>query len=63
MKREDPLEDRVPPEEWAAIERMIGDASSPVGIDAKKTHIFIIHKLLELERRLARLEGSAPPRG
>jgi len=27
-----------------------------VGIDAKKTHIIIIHKLMEIEKRLKALE-------
>ncbi len=38
----------------------IGDAitsvDSPVGIDAKKTHIIIINKLIEIEKRLDALE-------
>lgn len=55
----------VPAEEYAAIEREITSADSPVGIDAKKTHILILHKLTQIERRLARLEeerasGSEP---
>ena len=29
---------------------------SPGGIDAKKTHIIIINKLVEIEKRLDRLE-------
>jgi len=32
--------------------------TSPVGIDAKKTHVLILHKLMEIERRLAALERS-----
>ena len=40
----------------AQIEAMIADASSPVGIDAKKTHIIIISKLLQIEQRLEKLE-------
>jgi hypothetical protein len=47
----------IPREEYERIESMIGDESSPVGIDAKKTHIIIIHKLNALERRIARLEA------
>ena len=31
-------------------------ADSPVGIDAKKTHIIIINKLVEIEKRLDALE-------
>ncbi len=48
----------VPEERYAAIEALIGSDDSPVGIDAKKTHILILHKLIEIERRLARLERS-----
>ena len=39
--------------EYREIEAMIADASSPVGIDAKKTHVLILHKLMSIERRLA----------
>lgn len=38
------------------IEKEISSDSSPVGIDAKKTHIIIIEKLMRIEERLARLE-------
>lgn len=38
------------------IENVISSEDSPVGIDAKKTHIIIIHKLLEIEKRLEKLE-------
>ncbi len=49
-----------------AVSQEIGDyiqsADSPVGIDAKKTHVLILHKLIEIERRLDRLEARlAPP--
>ncbi|MCB1055140.1 MAG: hypothetical protein KDD11_06460 [Acidobacteria bacterium] len=50
------LEDPIPADEYAAIEREIASADSPVGIDAKKTHVLILHKLAAIERRLARLE-------
>ena len=40
----------------AKIEALIADEDSPVGIDAKKTHIIIISKLLQIEERLAKLE-------
>jgi len=46
----------IPREEYEAIQEMIKDDTSPVGIDAKQTHIIIIHKLLGIERRLALLE-------
>ena len=52
------MEHDISPEEYAEIERMIGDESSPVGIDAKKTHVIILHKLIGLERRIARLEAG-----
>ncbi len=41
---------------YEALEREIASEESPVGIDAKKTHILILHHLERLEERLARLE-------
>jgi len=41
------------------IERLISSDQSPVGIDAKKTHVIIIQKLIQIEKRLARLERQA----
>jgi hypothetical protein len=38
------------------IEDAIASDDSPVGIDAKKTHVIIIQKLLYIERRLGELE-------
>ena len=38
------------------IEKVIHSDSSPVGIDAKKTHIIIIEKLLDIEERLTKIE-------
>lgn len=38
------------------IEEVISSKDSPVGIDAKKTHIIIINKLIEIEKRLEKLE-------
>ena len=38
------------------IANVISSSDSPVGIDAKKTHIIIINKLVEIERRLTELE-------
>ena len=46
----------IPRATYEAIEQMIGSEESVVGIDAKKTHIIIIHKLMEIERRLKALE-------
>lgn len=47
----------IPDDVYREIEAQITSEDSPVGIDAKKTHIVILHKLLEIERRLERLEG------
>ena len=40
----------------AAIEALIASDASPVGIDAKKTHVIIIQKLMDIQARLERLE-------
>ena len=42
--------------DYGKIEKLIASEDSPVGIDAKKTHVIIIHKLLQIEERLANLE-------
>lgn len=47
----------VPAADVEQIEDAIASDDSVVGIDAKKTHVLIIYKLLEIERRLKRLEG------
>ena len=41
---------------YGEIEKLIASEDSPVGIDAKKTHVIIIQKLLQIEERLDRLE-------
>jgi len=46
----------IAPEDAERIEEVIGSDVSPVGIDAKKTHVIIIHKLEQIERRLSILE-------
>ncbi|MEQ6166978.1 MULTISPECIES: hypothetical protein [unclassified Ekhidna] len=46
----------IPKAEYEAIEKMITSDESVVGIDAKKTHIIIIHKLIEIEKRISALE-------
>ncbi len=43
-------------ETYDKIAEMIHSDNSPVGIDAKKTHILILHKLMEIEKRLEALE-------
>lgn len=52
----------IPDEDYRRIEKMIASDASPVGIDAKKTHVLILHKLTEIERRLGALEGKQPTR-
>ncbi len=46
----------VPASDYVEIEELIASEDSPVGIDAKKTHVIIIHKLLQIEERLEKLE-------
>ncbi len=46
----------VDPETYAEIARIIGSEESPVGIDAKKTHILILNKLEEINQRMIRIE-------
>ena len=41
---------------YAEIAEVIHSDESPVGIDAKKTHILILNKLQEITLRLERLE-------
>ena len=40
------------------IAKEIHSDSSPVGIDAKKTHILILQMLLDITERLGRLENQ-----
>jgi len=47
----------IPAEVQSELEELIGSEDSPVGIDAMKTHVLILYKLLEIERRLVALEG------
>ncbi len=44
--------------DYQRIESQIASDASPVGIDAKKTHVMILMKLEELGRRLERLEEA-----
>ncbi|MCA6074801.1 hypothetical protein [Fulvivirga sedimenti] len=46
----------VPEKVYEEIASMISSEESVVGIDAKKTHIIIIHKLQEIEKRLDAIE-------
>ncbi len=53
----------VPASDYVEIEELIASEASPVGIDAKKTHVIIIHKLLQIEKRLERLEHPVAGEG
>jgi hypothetical protein len=48
----------IPRDAYRAIEKEIASAESPVGIDAKKTHVMILHQLRVIEERLARIETA-----
>jgi len=43
--------------DYKKIKKKIGSDQSVVGIDAKKTHIIIIHMLEQIQSRLDRLEN------
>ncbi|WP_167571994.1 MULTISPECIES: hypothetical protein [Aquimarina] len=45
-------------EQYESIAKEIHSDTSPVGIDAKKTHILILQKLIKIEERLDRLENK-----
>ena len=50
----------ISPEDYERIAALITSEDSPVGIDAKKTHIMILHKLEQIDARLQRLEERVP---
>ena len=50
------MTNQTPEQIRAEITSLIESDDSPVGIDAKETHIIIIYKLLQIEDRLAALE-------
>ncbi|MEZ4414364.1 MAG: hypothetical protein R3E10_01285 [Gemmatimonadota bacterium] len=47
----------VPKDVYQAIANEIGSEDSPVGIDAKKTHVMILHQLALIQKRLDRIEA------
>jgi len=47
---------QVPEERYRTIAEEIASDTSPVGIDAKKTHVFILYQLARIEERLTRIE-------
>jgi len=46
----------IPEKTYNEILQEIESDESPVGIDAKKAHIIIIHKIQEIEKRLQNIE-------
>lgn len=46
----------IPKNKYEEIEKLIGSEESVVGIDAKKTHIMIIHMLQQIQDQLEHLE-------
>ena len=48
----------IPQEAYQAIENEIASENSPVGIDAKKTHVMILHQLRQIEERLTKIEEA-----
>ena len=53
--QEAPLD--IPDDVYRALELEISSDTSPVGIDAKKTHVIILHQLARIEERLRRIEA------
>lgn len=48
----------IPEEQFREILEQIKSDDSPVGIDAGKTHVLILQKLLDIESRLEDLEKA-----
>lgn len=47
---------QLDPEQYDKIAKEIHSDSSPVGIDAKKTHILILQMLMDIDTRLKKIE-------
>jgi hypothetical protein len=47
----------IPEDRYRAIAEEISSDDSPVGIDAKKTHVVILYQLARIEERLTRIEA------
>ncbi|MEX0721157.1 MAG: hypothetical protein WD059_10845 [Balneolaceae bacterium] len=50
------MKNQIPEKAYFEIEKMIASEDSVVGIDAKETHIIIIHMLLDIQERLNKIE-------
>ena len=57
------MDPKVSMSDYREIEELITSDDSPVGIDAKKTHVIIIHKLMQIEKRLEKLESLVAGKG
>lgn len=55
--------DKIPNELYEKIAAEITSDESPVGIDAKKTHVIILAQLQRIEERLERIEAMVSRRG
>lgn len=53
----------VPRADYERIKEIIASADSPVGIDAERTHVMILHLLEDLQRRLDALEDAVEELG
>lgn len=53
---------KIPDDAFETIAREIASEQSVVGIDAKKTHILILHMLMEMSDRLDRIEARLEKR-
>ena len=49
---------KISKEAYARIAKEIGSEQSVVGIDAKKTHILILHMLADIQKRLDKIEAA-----
>lgn len=47
----------IPEKEYERIATMIHSDSSPVGIDAKKTHIMLLYMVEQMQAKLERMEA------
>ncbi len=49
---------QIDQQKYDEIANEIHSDSSPVGIDAKKTHILILNMLMQIDERLQRIEAQ-----
>lgn len=48
----------ITPSDYDRLTEEIASDDSPVGIDAEKTHVLILHQLENIQKRLARIEAK-----